>query len=328
MDGVVPFPPGQHSFYGFCGITIISGCPSFHGADFPSNSSFILTAPLHRLPISCESDLPFTLRISPRPRTTLLPEEEKYYFPRTPPDGFTEIAAGFFHSQLIRGPSYPPAAHRFVDNLLSRSPSVIFVSGDNSSGKSTFATYLVNRVLSRHQSVCFVDLDPGQTELALPGFLSLSILTDYITSPPEFRTATGQTVVFYGSLSPGNNHIRYLECVRFLSEKIPSGVFTIVNSFGWVRDLGLELHGVVIDVVHPGTTFVLHRPDEVPAEVAQRTFRVEISLRQAPIAISPADHRILRINGHFRRSTERLSDQQPIAIPFSAIRIGFVCVVV
>jgi polynucleotide 5'-hydroxyl-kinase GRC3/NOL9 len=322
------FAAGQHSFYGICKMTIVSGNPSFHGAELHPGSSFDLIAPLHRLPLSCESRLPFSVRISAHSPDMVLPEESKYYFPKSPPDGFVAIVPGLFYSQLIRGATYSSSAHRFIDSVIQKGPSRLFVCGEKGRGKSTFCALLANRVLNGHREVCFVDLDPGQTEFSLPGFLSLSILTDFVTGPAEFRTSEGQTVVFYGSLAPGDYHGRYLECVRFLVDRIPRDKFTIVNSFGWIQDLGLELHRYVLDILAPDTTFMLHRPDETPVQLPRKMFRLDISPGRVPVSITAAAHRALRINGHFRRGNGFVSNQQPIPVDLTAVRIGFICVAV
>ena len=54
-------------------------------------------------------------------------------------------------------------------------PSII-TCGPRKVGKSTFGRFIVNRLLNNYEKVAYLDLDCGQTEFSLPGFLSLQIL--------------------------------------------------------------------------------------------------------------------------------------------------------
>lgn len=53
--------------------------------------------------------------------------------------------------------------------LSSGSPPRIFVAGGKGVGKSTLSKWLSHRLLSHYPRVVWVDLDPGQSELTIPG---------------------------------------------------------------------------------------------------------------------------------------------------------------
>ncbi|KAF2535114.1 hypothetical protein F2Q68_00022950 [Brassica cretica] len=53
---------------------------------------------------------------------------------------------------------------------------VALVCGPKDSGKSTFSRNLVKVLLQRYKRVAYLDIDVGQPEFTLPGFLSLTVV--------------------------------------------------------------------------------------------------------------------------------------------------------
>ncbi len=55
----------------------------------------------------------------------------------------------------------------------------LLAGGGKGVGKSTFVRWLANRLLSDSKNTCrvvYLDLDPGQREVGLPGYISFTIL--------------------------------------------------------------------------------------------------------------------------------------------------------
>ncbi|KAH0790764.1 Polynucleotide 5'-hydroxyl-kinase NOL9 [Histomonas meleagridis] len=322
---LLEFNGGIQSFYGAMEITVSSGNPVIHGAALSQGYSNHFFAPVYTLPITFESNIPFTLRISPIPKEQIAPTERSFYFPRNTPEGFNKIFEGVFHSPIIKGPTYPQATDRFLNSLSKKNPTKIFVAGNKSSGKSTFSKYIINKLINTQQSVYFLDLDPGQPELFLPGTISLTTITNYLFNPPEFNSMLAKKVFFVGTTSLPENLDYYMTCVSELLKEIPNDAFVVINSFGWVKDLGLILHQNLIKMINPGVTFMLHSVDEVPASINNLQFQVEINPRSGPLKISPKVHRETRIATFFRRGFNGISTQQPIVVPLSDVRICFLC---
>ena len=66
--------------------------------------------------------------------------------------------------------------------LASHRPRLL-AAGGKGVGKSTFVRWLANRLVTNNQSggggggsVVYLDLDPGQREFGLPGYISLAVL--------------------------------------------------------------------------------------------------------------------------------------------------------
>ena len=70
--------------------------------------------------------------------------------------------------------------------------SRVLVAGGKGVGKSTFLRWFTNKLLSSGP-VLFLDLDPGQAELGLPGYLSMSALTSSVSSAMASRGTSWST---------------------------------------------------------------------------------------------------------------------------------------
>jgi polynucleotide 5'-hydroxyl-kinase GRC3/NOL9 len=308
-------------------MKVVKGRPCVHGADLSEGWASRICAPMYTLPLGIECSTEFSLVFEAVSPEVLCPDEVPFYFPATVPDGFNEILPGVFHSPIIRGPTYPAADTRFIDSVISRnSEAIFFVGGSNRVGKSTFCRYMMNRILSHRSRVALLDLDIGQPHFALCGTISLTLLSDFVFQPPEHTSDIAQKVVFYGASSPSHNVERYLSHVNSVLNRVPKDVFVVVNSFGWVEDLGLRIHHNLMEMINPTTTFLLTKSNETPAPINTRTFKIEINLRTGVLPLNARCHRNLRIWGYFRRGLQNIASQQPISVLLSDVRIGVACV--
>jgi polynucleotide 5'-hydroxyl-kinase GRC3/NOL9 len=216
---------------------------------------------------------------------------------------------------------------RFIDSVISRnSRGIIFVGGSIRVGKSTFCRYVMNRILNNHSCVALLDLDVGQPLFSLCGTVSLAILSDFVFQPPEHTSNLAQHVVFYGSASPADNVERYLSHVKAIVDQIPEDIFVVVNSFGWVEDLGLRIHHDLMDIIRPTTTILLTKSNETPSPINTRTFKIEVNPRSGVVPLNARRHRCLRLVSYFRTGLESLDCQQPLEIPLSDVRIALSCI--
>lgn len=149
---------------------------------------------------------------------------------------------------------------------ISRKNNVVprlLVAGGKGVGKSTFLRWLTNKLLSS-SPVVFLDLDPGQAELSLPGYLSLSILKEPLLGPNFSHTdRPAQISLCLGDVNVSNCPARFLECVTKLitylnkEEKFYS-LPVVVNTMGWCRGIGLMLLVDTIRLLQPSTVVQLY----------------------------------------------------------------------
>lgn len=335
---------GSHSFYGMMKITVLSGSPTVLGAILSPGFSDTFFAPIYNLPLMFECESAFSLRVTTIPSNFLTYPEFKYYLPKDIPEGFNKVLNGIFYSPIIKGISVPVPVQRFVDRVSSSyNPSTIMICGNKGAGKSTFTRYFINRLLNMEKKVACLDIDPGQPEFSIPGCLSLTYIDNFCFNNPEHNTIqVNQRRIYYGSITPSDNLDYFKACVSCLMQQFnaenteedadsnsKNDTFLVVNSFGWIQDLGFTIHQDLIkEIICPKQTIILHKPDEKPAPLADPMFRYEVQPKSGQISLTTKMFRDLRILGYFRRKQNYVSIQQPIEVNLRDIRIGFLTVYV
>ncbi|KAH7331825.1 hypothetical protein KP509_20G052100 [Ceratopteris richardii] len=127
----------------------------------------------------------------------------------------------------------------------------ILVAGPTDSGKSSLAKMLLGWATKKQYKPMFVDLDPGQNSITIPGTLAATFVEEPV-DPVNGIALKAPIAYFFGHTSPSGNPYLYKLLVREIanasiselrkereSEVRSSGV--IVNTMGWVQDLGYEL---------------------------------------------------------------------------------------
>ena len=127
------------------------------------------------------------------------------------------------------------------------------VLGGKGVGKSTFLRYVANRILAKKIEGCskvlYVDLDPGQAELVIPGCVAATILSRPLLGPNfcnlEDAISPRKKIVFnVGEISMSNCRDRYLLCLKRLLQEVESdpelsSVPMLINTMGFNKGLGL-----------------------------------------------------------------------------------------
>lgn len=154
------------------------------------------------------------------------------------------------------------------ENLNILPNDIILVSGATNCGKSSLIHHLINRYISenahKNRGVFYLESDPGQTEFAPCGILSLVNITERIFSIPGFKfipnnssllTQPGKIVSkIFGSISPSDYSISYIDYIKQLSDHYKSlqpNQPLFVNTMGWINGLGLELLTKTINIIRP-----------------------------------------------------------------------------
>ena len=149
-------------------------------------------------------------------------------------------------------------------NLRNGRVPTILICGRKSSGKSTLARAIANRLIAQQTSlspetvsartVCLLDLDPGQPEWTMPGQISL-IQMRKPTFGPSFThaksstTSTARLIRAHAltALSPKVDTIHFIEAAnqlmheyyRFLEQN--PGTPLVINCSGWMIGSGTEI---------------------------------------------------------------------------------------
>lgn len=185
------------------------------------------------------------------------------------------------------------------------------LTGPKSSGKSTFARILGNKLLSdssASKGIAVLDLDPGQPEYSPPGQLSLLHIQEPNFGPPfSHPTTNGKNSTLrshaIGAITPSQDSSLYMACAldlynhyKNLLQKYPRTPL-IINTSGWVLGTGLEILTELIKKVRP--TELIYMSLEGPTEVVDslRAARPASSIVTLP---SQSSEYSTRTSGHLR----------------------------
>ncbi|PHZ14331.1 uncharacterized protein RHIMIDRAFT_312531 [Rhizopus microsporus ATCC 52813] len=148
-----------------------------------------------------------------------------------------------------------------------KTPMVSVVCGGKNLGKSSFSKYLVNRLLTRYKKVAYIETDVGQTEFTPTGLISLHYIEHPVLGPSythqQFEPARS---FFFGSNSPRSNPDYYLACIHQLvchwkhdqmMEDDEIGIPLVVNTQGWISNVGYDLLMSQIKSIAPTDVFAL-----------------------------------------------------------------------
>lgn len=189
---------------------------------------------------------------------------------------------------LIAPPQWNEILSKSLESTDQRTPALM-ICGPKSSGKSTFAKLLANRITSslaqdrgfksrNNPGVALLDLDPGLPEYSPPGQLSLIHVQELDFGPPfAHPIPEGKSRVLrshsIGAISPSLDPNLYLACAldlfshyRDFLQVLPDCPL-IINTPGWVLGTGLEILLELISRLR--LTEVIYMSQEGPWEVVQ-----------------------------------------------------------
>ncbi|KNC79534.1 hypothetical protein SARC_08078 [Sphaeroforma arctica JP610] len=159
---------------------------------------------------------------------------------------------------------------------------VIAVVGGKDVGKSTFARFMVNRLLGTYKNVAYLDSDLGQCEFTPPGLVSLTVCETPLLAPPAFHSQTTNTMGFVGDTTPKSNPFVYLRRVRELVRKYRTlaqeaadkgySLPLVINTHGWIKGIGLELVFRVVAASNPTHVVQFAFESNGPSAIAMPLF--------------------------------------------------------
>jgi polynucleotide 5'-hydroxyl-kinase GRC3/NOL9 len=176
-------------------------------------------------------------------------------------------------------------------------PIVVMVLGTVDSGKTSFCTYLVNRLIKEKRKVAILDGDLGQSDVGPPCTVAYAIVTKPTTD--LFNLAT-RNAFFVGVTSPNTSTAKVVEGLIKLKEEILGSDqdFVVIDTDGWTE--GEEAVNYKIQLVKelkPNVVFCIQQKNELetvidaikdfktitvdsPPTIKQRTREKRRSLRE------------------------------------------------
>jgi polynucleotide 5'-hydroxyl-kinase GRC3/NOL9 len=179
---------------------------------------------------------------------------------------------------------------------LQDKPVTVMVLGSVDSGKTSFCTYLTNRLLREKQRVAILDGDLGQSDVGPPCTVAYTFATKPVT---DLFSLEAKNAFFVGSTSPSTAVDRLIEGLTLLEKEVlcSDQDFVVINTDGWVEgDEAFSYKVQLIRALDPSVIFCLQQKDELssflsipersvtvvdsPATIRQRTREKRKSLRE------------------------------------------------
>ncbi len=116
---------------------------------------------------------------------------------------------------------------------ITKKPRVIMILGGVDSGKSSFCTYLANRMVTVGSRVAVLDEDLGQSDIGSPATVAYVTLTEPVT---DLFALTLTNAIFVGATSPATVTDKTIEAVALLKQEIVDNAaaeYLMVNTDGW-----------------------------------------------------------------------------------------------
>ncbi len=135
----------------------------------------------------------------------------------------------------VEGSTIPDSWNKAVETVLAlqQKPAVIMVMGAADSGKSSFVTYLLNRLVSKQQKVAVVDGDLGQSDVGPSATVAYAVATKPVFEIYNLRMQNG---FFVGVTSPQLWAKKTLAGFAAMMEEAAKREvdYTLVNTDGFV----------------------------------------------------------------------------------------------
>jgi len=168
----------------------------------------------------------------------------------------------------VEGSTIPSSWIEAFETLrnLQKRPVVVMVIGGVDSGKTSFCTYLINRLVNEKCSVSVLDEDMGQSDIGPPCTIAYAHVAKPVT---DLFNLEGENAFFVGATSPSDAADMTVDGTAFLiAEILGRGKtdFVFVNTDGWAEgEEAVEFKSRLANALRPNVIFCLQRQDELPS---------------------------------------------------------------
>lgn len=172
--------------------------------------------------------------------------------------------------QVIGRSTIPQSWNKPLEAILSakKNPMVILILGKIDSGKSSYCTYLVNKLVDGKCRVAVLDGDLGQSDIGPSGTVGFAFASKPLTELYDLKL---ENAFFVGVTSPIKAITKTIEGLNTLKAQILERPvdFIVVNTDGWVTgDVAVKYKTELIKEIKPDLIVGLPQTDELETLVA------------------------------------------------------------
>jgi polynucleotide 5'-hydroxyl-kinase GRC3/NOL9 len=147
---------------------------------------------------------------------------------------------------------------------IQKKPAIIMVIGKVDSGKSSFSTYLINKLVDGKNKVAVLDGDVGQSDIGPPCTIAYGVTSKQVTEIYDLKVANA---FFVGVTSPTQAVTRTVEGLINMYKEIMEKAeadYVIINTDGWVEgDIALNYKLQLINQIRPDLVIGIQTQEEL-----------------------------------------------------------------
>jgi polynucleotide 5'-hydroxyl-kinase GRC3/NOL9 len=163
-------------------------------------------------------------------------------------------------------------------------PVVTMVLGAIDSGKTSFCTYLTNKLLSKKNKIAVLDGDLGQSDIGPPCTVSYTFVDKPIA---DLFSLEAKNAFFVGVTSPSKTPEKVIKGLVLLKKEIleNDSDFVIVNTDGWIEgEDAIEYKVQLVKKLNPEIIFCIQQSDELKP-LLNALEGIKLILVESPTAI-------------------------------------------
>jgi polynucleotide 5'-hydroxyl-kinase GRC3/NOL9 len=175
----------------------------------------------------------------------------------------------------VDGNTIPPSWVESVEVLMSfqKKPVIAMVMGKTDSGKTSFCTHLINKLVSAKQKVAIIDGDLGQSDIGPPCTVAYAFITKPLTELYELKA---ENAFFVGATSPSEALSKTIEGLALMKAEILDRTvdFVVVNTDGWVEgEEAVKYKAQLAEKLKPDMVLCIQQKNELEPLLAALKFR-------------------------------------------------------
>jgi polynucleotide 5'-hydroxyl-kinase GRC3/NOL9 len=188
--------------------------------------------------------------------------------------------------EKVDGNTIPQSWIEAADVLagFQKKPVVAMVLGKADSGKTSFCTYLINRLINETQNVAILDADLGQSDIGPPCTVAYAFVTKPAT---DLFRLKAENAFFVGFTSPSEAVNKTIKGIALIEQEVlnKAANFVVVNTDGWVEgEEALKYKSRLAEELNPDAVFCIQQENELaPLLAALERYR-KITI-ESPLAI-------------------------------------------
>ena len=171
-------------------------------------------------------------------------------------------------AEEVAGSTIPPSWIEAFNTVrsLQKKPIVVMVIGGVDSGKTSFCTYIINKLINEKCSVSILDEDIGQSDIGPPCTIAYTHVARQVI---DLFNLEGENTFFVGATSPSEAAEIAIDGTALLTKEIlGKGAvdFVVVNTDGWAEgEEAVMFKSHLASALKPDVIFCLEPKDEVPS---------------------------------------------------------------